>query len=81
MVLEAVIALSMLAIMAIFVLTLSSSDARGELGRAYVRRFQVVSENQCPTLLGKSFWFACASEARRSSGVQPADPPKSGRAR
>ena len=39
--------------------------ARDNLARSYAQRFRLATENECPTSLGKPFWFACASEVRR----------------
>lgn len=64
-ILDVTFAISVLAIFATSFLTLLNNDTRDELAHAYARQFRVASEDDCPRTLGKPFWFACASEARR----------------
>jgi hypothetical protein len=69
---DVMFALSVLAILATSLLTMLNDDSRDQLARAYARQFRVATEDDCPRTLGKPFWFACASEARR---LNPAPPP------
>jgi hypothetical protein len=63
--LDAMIGLSVAVGLLLCALLLLNGDNRDQLARFYARQFHVTDENACPRYLGKPFWFACASEARR----------------
>jgi hypothetical protein len=69
--LDVTFALTVLATFAVSILTLLNDGSRDDLARAYARRFQLATEDQCPMTLGKPFWFACASETRRLNPPPP----------
>jgi hypothetical protein len=68
---DVMVSISVLAILATSMLTLLNNDSRDALARAYARQFRLTSEDECPRSLGKPFWFACASEARRLNPPLP----------
>lgn len=67
--LDVALGMAMLGTLAIGLLTALDNGAQDRLARAYARQFRVESEDACPAVLGKPFWFACASEARRLQGI------------
>lgn len=63
--LDVALGISVLGTLAIVFITALAPGAQDRLARAYARQFRVESEDACPAVLGKAFWFSCASEARR----------------
>jgi hypothetical protein len=65
--LEMVAAIIVLAVLG-FLLALAISPRPGEtVAHLYGRALGRGHESACPTSFGNAFWFACASETRRSA--------------
>jgi hypothetical protein len=69
--LDVAVVIAALATLVIATLTLLNAGAQDRMARAYARQFAVAQEEACPTMVGKAFWFSCASEVRRSHSTQP----------
>lgn len=62
--LDVVLGISVLGTLAIMLVTALDTGAQDRLARAYARQFRIEREEACPAVLGKAFWFSCASEVR-----------------